>query len=109
MSNLAELNDALGHDAEPSRPSAGLDEAEAILVESVPKLPSRHADTTRAVRFLAEFYERWNRAQPNPGRAARATGMAAAPRRVYRPSGNTPVRSVTFRSRTVCAANTIRP
>jgi hypothetical protein len=45
-------------------------EAEAILLESVPQLPARTADTTRAVRFLVDFYERWNRAQPDPARAA---------------------------------------
>jgi eukaryotic-like serine/threonine-protein kinase len=49
-----------------------LPEAEAILLESVPQLPARSADATRAVRFLVDFYERWNRAEPDPARAARA-------------------------------------
>ena len=49
-----------------------LPEAEAMLLESVPQLPARSADATRAVRFLVDFYERWNRAQPDPARAARA-------------------------------------
>ena len=49
-----------------------LPEAEAILLESVPQLPDRSADATRAVRFVVDFYERWNRAQPDPARAARA-------------------------------------
>jgi len=47
-------------------------EAEALLIESVPKLPPRHADTTRALRFLVRFYEAWDRSQPNQGYAARA-------------------------------------
>jgi tetratricopeptide (TPR) repeat protein len=46
-------------------------EAEEILLESVPQLPTRSAETTRAVRFLVDFYERWNRVQPDPARAAR--------------------------------------
>jgi tetratricopeptide (TPR) repeat protein len=46
-------------------------EAEAILLGSVPKLPARSADMTRAVRFVVDFYERWNRAEPDPARAAR--------------------------------------
>ena len=48
-----------------------LPEAEAMLLESVPRLPTRSADATRAARFLVDFYERWNRAQPDPARAAR--------------------------------------
>ena len=47
-------------------------EAESILLESVPQLPPRTADTTRAVRFVVDFYDRWNRAQPDPTRTARA-------------------------------------
>jgi tetratricopeptide (TPR) repeat protein len=49
-----------------------LPEAEAMLLESVPRLPTRSAEAARAVRFLVDFYERWNRAQPDPARAARA-------------------------------------
>jgi hypothetical protein len=47
-------------------------EAEVLLEESVPQLPPRHANTTRAMRFVADFYDRWNRAQPDPARAAQA-------------------------------------
>ena len=47
-------------------------EAEALLLESIPKLPPRDADTARAIQFLVRFYEDWNRAEPDPGRAARA-------------------------------------
>jgi eukaryotic-like serine/threonine-protein kinase len=47
-------------------------EAEVLLEESVPQLPPGHADTTRAMRFVADFYDRWNRAQPDPARAAQA-------------------------------------
>ncbi len=47
-------------------------EAEAILLESVPQLPAKTAASTRAIRFLAAFYERWNREQPDSGRAAHA-------------------------------------
>jgi serine/threonine protein kinase/tetratricopeptide (TPR) repeat protein len=54
-----------------------LPEAEAMLLESIPKLPPRSADATRAIRFLGDFYERWNRAQPDPARAARAAEWRA--------------------------------
>jgi hypothetical protein len=47
-------------------------EAEAILLESVPQLPPKTATSTRAIRFVADFYERWNREQPDPGRSAHA-------------------------------------
>ena len=47
-------------------------EAEAILLESVPQLPPKTATSTRAIRFVADFYERWNREQPDPGRTAHA-------------------------------------
>jgi len=47
-------------------------EAEAILLESVRQLPAKTAASTRAIRFVAAFYERWNREQPDPGRAAHA-------------------------------------
>lgn len=47
-------------------------EAEALLVEAIPRLPPREARTTRALAFLVRFYEEWNRAQPDPGRVARA-------------------------------------
>jgi serine/threonine protein kinase/tetratricopeptide (TPR) repeat protein len=50
-----------------------LPEAEALLLESIPKLPPREADTARAIRFLVRFYEDWNRTQPDQGRAARAS------------------------------------
>jgi tetratricopeptide (TPR) repeat protein/predicted Ser/Thr protein kinase len=47
-------------------------EAEALLLEAVPRLPPREADTTRALRFLVRFYEDWNRVTPDPGRVTRA-------------------------------------
>lgn len=47
-------------------------EAEALLVEFVPQLPPREAATRRAVRFVADFYTAWNRAEADPARAARA-------------------------------------
>ena len=47
-------------------------EAEVLLQESVPLLPQHHADTARAIRFVADFYDRWNRAQPDPARVAHA-------------------------------------
>ena len=47
-------------------------EAEAILLESVPQLPPKTAAAARATRFVAAFYERWNREQPDSGRAAHA-------------------------------------
>jgi serine/threonine protein kinase/tetratricopeptide (TPR) repeat protein len=47
-------------------------EAEALLVEGIPQLPPWHADTTRALRFLVDFYEKWNRSQPDATRTARA-------------------------------------
>jgi hypothetical protein len=47
-------------------------EAEAILLESVPQLPPKTATATRAIRFVADFYERWNREQPDSGRTAHA-------------------------------------
>jgi hypothetical protein len=45
-------------------------EAEALLLESVPQLPPKTAATARAIRFVADFYERWNREQPDAARAA---------------------------------------
>jgi tetratricopeptide (TPR) repeat protein len=47
-------------------------EAEALLIEAVPKLPSRLADTKRALQFLVHFYEEWERSEPNQGHATRA-------------------------------------
>ena len=47
-------------------------EAEALLAESVPKLPARHADTKRAVQFMVRFYEDWERFAPSQGHGARA-------------------------------------
>jgi tetratricopeptide (TPR) repeat protein len=47
-------------------------EAEALLVEGVLRLALHDAGTRRALRFVADFYEAWNRAQPDPDRAARA-------------------------------------
>lgn len=47
-------------------------EAEALLVESVPRLRPRVAATTGAVRFLVTFYDEWNRLQPDAARATRA-------------------------------------
>ena len=47
-------------------------EAEAILIESVPQLPGKTAASIRAIRFVAAFYERWNREQPDSGRAVHA-------------------------------------
>jgi hypothetical protein len=47
-------------------------EAEALLLEAIPRLPPRDAKTRRALSFLVDFYEEWNRAQPDAERAARA-------------------------------------
>ena len=47
-------------------------EAEVLLLDAVPHLPPHHADTMRATRFVADFYDRWNRAQPDPVRVAHA-------------------------------------
>ena len=47
-------------------------EAEAILLEAVPQLTAKTAASARAIRFVTAFYERWNREQPDPGRAAHA-------------------------------------
>ena len=47
-------------------------EAEAVLVEAIPQLPPRTADTTRALRFLVGFYDEWGRSQPDAARAERA-------------------------------------
>ena len=47
-------------------------EAEPLLVENVPKLKQRDARTKRAVRFVGDFYDDWNRAEPDPARLARA-------------------------------------
>ena len=47
-------------------------DAEALLIEAVPRLPRGVASTTRAVQFLAAFYEDWNRVQPAPDCATRA-------------------------------------
>ncbi len=47
-------------------------EAEALLVEAVPELPSRTADASRAVQFLVGFYDEWTRSQPDAARSARA-------------------------------------
>jgi hypothetical protein len=52
-------------------------EAEALLIESVPKLPPKHADTTRALQFMVGFYEGWERAQPHQGYAGRAAEWRA--------------------------------
>jgi hypothetical protein len=47
-------------------------EAEALLLEAIPRLPPREARTRRAMSFLVDFYEDWNRAQPDADRIARA-------------------------------------
>jgi tetratricopeptide (TPR) repeat protein len=47
-------------------------EAETLLLEAVPKMPPRDADTLRAIRFLDRLYEDWNREQPDPDRVSRA-------------------------------------
>ncbi|MBK8233689.1 MAG: hypothetical protein IPK72_24710 [Candidatus Eisenbacteria bacterium] len=47
-------------------------EAESLLVTCVPQLPQREAETRRAIRFVVDFYDAWNRAEPDPTRAARA-------------------------------------
>jgi tetratricopeptide (TPR) repeat protein/tRNA A-37 threonylcarbamoyl transferase component Bud32 len=47
-------------------------EAEALLIEAIPRLPPRDARTARALRFIVQFYEKWNREQPDPDRVARA-------------------------------------
>ena len=61
-------------------------EAEALLLEAIPQLPPKTADTTRAVRFLVGFYDDWNRSQPDAARAARASEWR---RRLESPSGST--------------------
>ena len=61
-------------------------DAEALLVEAIPQLPQKTADTTRAVRFLVGFYDEWNRSQPDAARAARASDWR---RRLESPSGTT--------------------
>jgi serine/threonine protein kinase/tetratricopeptide (TPR) repeat protein len=48
-------------------------ETEALLVEAIPRLPPRMADTGRAVRFLVGFYDEWNRTHPDAARAERAS------------------------------------
>jgi eukaryotic-like serine/threonine-protein kinase len=48
-------------------------DAEPLLVEAIPQLPSRTADASRAVRFLVGFYDDWNRSQPDAARSARAS------------------------------------
>jgi hypothetical protein len=40
-------------------------EAESLLVENVPRLPPREARSRKAIRFVAEFYADWGRAQPD--------------------------------------------
>jgi len=47
-------------------------EAEPLLIEAIPQLPSKTADSARAVRFLVAFYDEWNRSQPDAARSARA-------------------------------------
>lgn len=47
-------------------------EAETLLIEAIPRMPPRDAATTRALRFLVQFYEAWNHQQPDSDRAARA-------------------------------------
>jgi non-specific serine/threonine protein kinase/serine/threonine-protein kinase len=47
-------------------------DAEAMLLQTIPKLPPREADTLRAVRYLDRLYQDWNRAQPDRERAVRA-------------------------------------
>ena len=61
-------------------------DAEALLVEAIPQLPQKTADTTRAVRFLVGFYDEWNRSQPDAARSARASDWR---RRLESPSGTT--------------------
>jgi len=64
-------------------------EAEELLVDAIPKLPPREADTTRALGFLVRFYEEWNRAQPD---AARITRAAEWRRRLEASPGAVPAR-----------------
>jgi hypothetical protein len=47
-------------------------EAEPLLLEAIPRLPPREADTTLALPFLVRFYDDWNRAKPDPDRVTRA-------------------------------------
>ncbi len=58
-------------------------EAEALLLQGVPRLRPQVAATTRAVRFLVTFYDQWNRVQPDAARATRAAEwrqrLAASP------------------------------
>jgi tetratricopeptide (TPR) repeat protein len=60
-------------------------EAEALLLGAVPALSPWEADTARAYRFVARFYDAWNRAEPDPARSARAVEwqqrFEASPRR----------------------------
>ena len=70
-------------------------EAETLLlIAGLPKLPPRSASTSRAVRFLVDFYDDWNRAQPDadprrPGhRVAPTTCVYLADRPTLVPSGS---------------------
>ena len=54
-------------------------EAETLLVANVPLLPEREARTQRAIGFVAQFYADWNRAQPDPVRAAHAEEWRSRP------------------------------
>src|SRR5262245_3058313 len=58
-------------------------EAERLLLDAVPKLPPREADTASAIEFVDRFYKDWNREQPDPARIARA---AEWQRRLHTPA-----------------------
>jgi tetratricopeptide (TPR) repeat protein/predicted Ser/Thr protein kinase len=47
-------------------------EAEALLLEAIPRLPPRDANTRRAISSLVDLYAQWNRVQPDPERVTRA-------------------------------------
>jgi tetratricopeptide (TPR) repeat protein len=64
-------------------------QAETFLIQAIPKLPPRSASTSRAVRFLVDFYDDWNRVQPDAVRAARAAEWR---QRLTPPPGSTAAR-----------------
>ncbi len=64
-------------------------QAETLLVQAIPKLPPRSTSTSRAVRFLVDFYDDWNRVQPDAVRAARAAEWR---QRLTPPPGSTAAR-----------------
>jgi hypothetical protein len=56
-------------------------DAEAALVAGTSGEPRVGAEARRAAAFMARFYDEWQRAQPDPSRAAKAAhapSLAAA-------------------------------